>query len=101
MPSFNVSLPQIPKRFDLRDVTDPVDRKLEVAEQAAALLTATLRDLVINPTTGAALAGTPTEPYPAPEYISTDVATYEAAIAAALAAAVTALDSLKGISSLT
>ena len=100
MPSFNVSLPQIPKRFDLRDVTDPIDRKLEVAEQAAALLTATLHDLT-HGADGAALAGTPDGPYPAPVYVSTDQATYEAAIDAAIAGAVAALNALKSVASLT
>ena len=99
MPSFNVSLPQIPKRFDLRDVTDPIDRKLEVAEQAASLLTSTLHDLT-HGATGAALGGEPTEPYPAPGYISADQANYESAIDAALAGAVAALAALKSVASM-
>ena len=100
MPSFNVSLPQIPKRFDLRDVTDPIDRKLEVAEQAASLLTSTLHDLT-HGANGAVLAGTGSgEPYPAPEYVDTDQAAYETAINAALVGAVAALNALKSVASM-
>ena len=101
MPSFNVSLPQIPKRFDLRDVTDPIDRKLEIAEQAASLLTSTLHDLT-HGADGVLLTGTGAgKPFPAPGYITTENVAYETAIATALAGAVAALDALKGVSSLT
>lgn len=99
MPSFNVSIPQIPKRFDLRDVTDPVDRKLEVAEQAASLLQSTLYWIKTDPEVGT--THTATE-YPRPTYITSGggVTSYEAAIDAALAGAVAALEALKGVSSL-
>lgn len=99
MPSFNVSIPQIPKRFDLRDVTDPIDRKLEVAEQAASLLQSTLYWLKTDAELGTAItAGS----YPRPTYIISGggVTAYEAAVDAALAAAVTALAQLKAVSSL-
>lgn len=103
MPSFNVALPQIPKRFDLRDVTDPVDRKIEVADQAAVLLLGTLQSIKMNPTTGVAHTGwdgTPVEAYPAPKAISTDVDAYEAAIDAAITNATAALVALKSIATM-
>lgn len=99
MPSFNVSLPQIPKRFDLRDVVDPIDRQLEVAEQAASLLVSTLHNLSYDSTLGTIYAG---GAYPAPKYVSAgaEQTAYEAAIVAALAGAVAALEALKGVPNL-
>jgi hypothetical protein len=97
MPSFNVALPQIPKRFDLRDVVDPIDRKIEVADQAAVLLLGTLQSIKMDPATGEAYAALS---YLAPGTISADRVIYEAAIDAAITAAVTALNELKSIATM-
>lgn len=75
MPSFNNAVPQLPKRFDLRDVVDHVDRLLEVLDQAVAQSQGQVYPLTIDPVTGAAYAG---GSFPRPGYIQTaDVTTYE------------------------
>ena len=99
MPSFNTAIPTLPKRFDLRDVVDAVDRKVEVSEQAAVLLLQQLSGLQIDPETGA--AWTSAALYPKPSYVDVaNYAAYKSAVDGAVTAAQEALAHLQAIVSL-
>ena len=59
MPSFNNAVPQLPKRFDLRDVVDHVDRLLEVLDQAVAQSQGQIYPLTISPDGAGTSGGVP------------------------------------------
>jgi hypothetical protein len=100
MPSFNVSIPTLPKGYDHQDVTDNVDRKLLVAEQACALALQQLQGIQKNndnaTINGTAAGDTWAAGYmPEPNYLeAADATAYEAAVTAAVAALATALAQL-------
>ncbi len=99
MPALNTSQPTLFKRTtDLNQQTDPTDAKLDSALAAVALAQQVCRDIVKSPTTGATLgAGLMARP----NYIVTDVATYQTAVTDALTALTTAVTKLASIQSLT
>lgn len=110
MPAFNTALPTLPRSFDLRDVVDQADRKIEVADQAVALAQQQLQAIGFNMSsatvgaTGAGVAWADADEYsmPRPAYIVSDagVESYVAAIAAAIAALATARAQLQAIPAL-
>jgi len=85
MSAYNVALPSIPRRFDMRDASDATDRKEIVVEQNAVLVAQMLKDIVYNPATQAQWAS---NTMPKPSYVLTSggITAYEAAMAAALVA---------------
>lgn len=92
--AYNVTLPSIPRRFDLRDATDATDRKEEVLEQNAVLVSQMLKDIVIDPVDQTQYdANTMARP----AYVLTGggITAYEAAMAAALVAAQEVVKQLK------
>jgi hypothetical protein len=96
MPAFNTALPTLPKKFDLRDVVDQIDRKIEVAEQAVALAQQQLQGIQINPATGNVWTD---DTYPRPAYVTSDanIEAYETDVDAAIAALATARASLQAV----
>lgn len=91
MPSFNVSIPTLPRAYDHQDVTDNIDRKLLVAEQACLLALQQLNGIDKNQENatinGTAAGATWAAGYmPEPNYLeAADVTDYEAAVTGAIA----------------
>lgn len=69
MPAFNNAVPALPKRFDLRDATDHVDRLLEVLDQALVQCEGQVYPLTTDPSTGVNYAD---DTFPRPNYIKSD-----------------------------
>jgi hypothetical protein len=82
MPAFNNAVPALPKRFDLRDATDHVDRLLEVLDQAVMQSQGQIFPLTVDPTTGEIYAD---DTFPRPDYIVSDagIEAYEAILTSA------------------
>lgn len=96
MAALNNTVPMLPKSYDLRDVVDGVDRRIEVANQVVFQAMEQVAALKFNPATGAAFSSTT---YPRPGYVTTGggVTAYEAAVDAALTALATAQAKLASI----
>jgi hypothetical protein len=86
MPAFNNAVPALPKRFDLRDATDHIDRLLEVLDQAVMQSQGQIFPLTVNPTTGEIYAD---DTFPRPNYIVSDagIEAYEAVLTSATSGA--------------
>ncbi|HEY4798501.1 MAG TPA: hypothetical protein VII99_05415 [Bacteroidia bacterium] len=99
MPALNVTVPQYPRAFDLKDAVDAVDRQLETIQATVALAQQNSRGIGVDPTTNAAYSA---NTMPRPAYITSagGITAYEAAVTAALTALTTAYANLASINSL-
>ena len=82
MPAFNNAVPALPKRFDLRDAVDHVDRLIEVLDQAVVQGEGQIFPLTIDPITGLIYVD---DTFPRPGFIKTDagIEAYETLLSSA------------------
>jgi hypothetical protein len=99
MPAFNNAVPQLPKRFDLRDVVDHVDRLLEVLDQAVVQSEGQIFPLTVDPATGVNYTSTN---LPRPGFITsgTGITAYEAVLTQSTVAAASAANTGYGVKEL-